>query len=171
MANDINEQDREPQSGQQNQPFTGQQSQQNEFGQQGQQNQADREQAGQSPFVSPDGSEQPSSSFGDSDQPLGGNDSGTGTGTTLSQGYESSDTDTLTRSGGSTEDSLNQNAGGESNFSDTDGQGSGFIGAQGTGSDDYLQTNNPELANADSLTQQDDDGMGEAGSEQSGENF
>ncbi|QIK79394.1 hypothetical protein G7077_11265 [Sphingomonas piscis] len=169
MSNEWNEQDRQPESEQQDNRVNGQQSQQSEFGQQGQQSQSEREQAGQSPFVSPDGSEQPASSFGDSGQPLGGNDSGTGTGTTLSQGYDSGSTDTLTQSGSSS-DSLNENAGGGSGFSDTDSEGSGFIGAQGTGSDDYLQENNPELSRQDSLTQGNDDGMGEAGSEQSGEN-
>jgi hypothetical protein len=144
----------------------GQQTQQPEFAQQGQQSQAERQQSGQEPFSSPQAS--------DNDQPLGESSGGSGqvlgtngdagTATTLSEGFESSET--LTQSG-SSQDSIGQNAGGGSNFSDTDRQGSGFIGAQGSGSDDYLQeSQNPELAQEDSLNQQDDDGMGTAGSEQ-----
>jgi hypothetical protein len=144
-----------------------QQDQQSEFARQGQQSQSERQENGQQPFVSPEGNEQPSvSSAAGSGQPLGGTDSATGTGTTLSQGFESSGDETLIQSG-SSEDTLNRNAGGESAFSDTDRQGSGFIGAQGSGSDDYLQqSQNPELSREDALDQQEDDGMGLAGSEQ-----
>ena len=157
MADDRNEQ--------QDQQTTGQQTQQNAFAQQGQQSQAERQDTGQQPFMSPDGSEQPSvASTAGSGQPLGGNDSETGTGTTLSQGFESS-SETAIQAGSST-DSLSQNAGGGSGFSDTDSRGSGFIGAQGSGSDDYLQqSQNPELASEDALDQEDDDGMGLAGGE------
>lgn len=160
MADQSNEQDRDDQA-------TGQQNQQSEFGQQGQQSQSHREDAGQSPLASPDGSsdETTGGSAIGSGQPLGGNDSGTGSGTTMSQGFESSSTLSLNHASES-QDEPSQNAGGPSGFSDTDRQGSGFIAAQGTGSDDYLQTDNPELSREDSLNQENDDGMGLAGSQE-----
>jgi hypothetical protein len=158
MADQSNEQDRDDQS-------TGQH-QQSEFAQQGQQSQGHREDAGQSPLVSPgDTSDETTggSAIG-SGQPLGGNDSGTGSGTTLSQGFESSSTLSLNHASESANE-MSQNAGGPSGFSETDRQGSGFMAAQGTGSDDYLQTDNPELSREDSVDQNSDQGMGLAGSE------
>lgn len=135
----------------------------------GQQSQSERQENGQRPFVSPDGNEQSSVGSGaGSGQPLGDNDSACETGTTLGQGIESPGDETLIQSG-SSQDSLDQSAGGDSGFSDTDRQGSGFIGAQGSGSDDYLQqSQNPELSREDALDQQGDDGMGLAGSEDQG---
>jgi hypothetical protein len=163
MADQSNEQDRQPGQDQ----TSGQQNQQSEFAQQGQQSQGHREDAGQSPLASPGGSGDGTtggSSIG-SGQPLGGNESATGSGTTLSQGFESSSTVSLNHASES-QNELSQNAGGPSGFSETDRQGSGFIAAQGTGSDDYLQANNPELSREDSLDQQSDDGMGLAGSQE-----
>lgn len=160
MADQSNEQDRDDRT-------TGQRNQQGEIAQQGQQSQSHREDAGQSPLASPDGSSDETSGASaiGSGQPLGGNDSGTGSGTTLSQGFESSSTLSLDHASES-QDDLSQNAGDPSGFSDTDRQGSGFIAAQGSGSDDDLQTDNPELSREDSLDQQSDDGMGVAGSQE-----
>ena len=160
MADQSNEQDRDDRT-------TGQQDQQSEFAQQGQQSQGHREDAGQPPLAGPDGSGEETSDGNaiGSGQPIGGNDSGTGSGTTLSQGFESSSTLSLNH-GSESRDEPSQNAGDPGGFNEADRQGSGFIGAQGTGSDDYLQTDNPELSREDSLNQQNDDGMGVAGSEE-----
>jgi hypothetical protein len=141
------------------------QQEQGAFAQQGQQSQAEREDAGQEPFMSPDGSNAQPRASAASGQPLGGNDSNTGTGTTLSQGFEPSAETTLAQPSGAQQSATQtQSAAG-------DPEGSGFIAAQGTGSDDYLQQQNPELSQQDSLTQQDDDGMGSAGSEQSDQDY
>jgi hypothetical protein len=73
---------------------------------------------------------------GMSGQPIGGNDSNTGTGTTLTAGYTppSSSQRTTSNAGGSTVGS-DQTSGGSSGTSG----GEGFIGSQGTGSDEYLR--------------------------------
>ena len=159
MADQSNEQNRDDQT-------TGQQNQQSEFAQQGQQSQSHREDAGRSPLASPGGTsdETTGGSAIGSGQPLGGNDSSTGSGTTLSQSFESSSTLSLNHAS-ATQNHASQDADGPSGFSDTDRHGSGFMAAQGTGSDDYLQTDNPELSREDSLDQQNDDGMGLAGSD------
>ena len=126
------------------QQTTGQQRQQDVFSRQGQESQAEREQSGQPAFQSPETMTQ-EPELGERSgggQPIGGNDSNTGTGTTLSQGFEPSS-------------ASNQDTSGE------DRQGGGFMAAQGSGSDDYLrESSNPELAAEDSLDQQNDGGMG-----------
>jgi hypothetical protein len=95
-----------------------------------------------------------------SGQPIGGNDSNTGTGTTLTQGADfggqsasgqaqpsngSGQTMTANRDSGSGQGTTS-NAGGSTVGSDQTSGGSsgtsggqGFIGSQGSGSDDYLQ--------------------------------
>src|SRR6185503_3530190 len=89
------------------------------------------------------------SSGSDSDgQPIGGNDSNTGSGTTLSQAadFEGQNSSGQTQTSGNFGQGTTSNAGGSSVGSDQTSGGSsglsggeGFIGAQGTGSDDYLQ--------------------------------
>lgn len=117
------------------QPLGGQQSHQSKFGQQSQQ-------SGEQSFGG-----------GSDAQSIGSNDSETGTGTTLSQGFESSDTDTLTQ----------QNS--EQGLA-SDQQGSGFMAQQGSGSDDYLQNEGQgDLASEDALDSEEDGGTGIAGSE------
>jgi len=75
---------------------------------------------------------------GMSGQPIGGNDSNTGSGTTLSQGAEfggqSSTGQAQSSGGGSDTMTSDENPRGQSGS-----QGEGFIGSQGSGSDDYLQ--------------------------------
>ena len=72
---------------------------------------------------------------GTSGQPIGGNDSATGTGTTLTQGADFGH-GTTSNAGGSSVGS-NQSSGGSSGVSG----GQGFVGSQGDNSSDYLQDN------------------------------
>jgi hypothetical protein len=57
--------------------------------------------------------------------------------------------------------------GSQESFGQSDRAGSASMAQQGAGSDDYLQENigQGDLAQQDSVTQQNDDGMGEAASE------
>jgi hypothetical protein len=69
-------------------------------------------------------------------QPIGGNDSATGTGTTLTQGADFGQ-GTTSNAGGSSV-GTDQTSGGSSGVSG----GQGFVGSQGDDSSDYLQDNN-----------------------------
>ena len=93
-----------------------------------------------------------SQSGGTSGQPIGGNDSSTGSGTTLSQGADfgrQSATGQAQQNDGSG-DTLTTDQSSESSSQSSQGgsQGEGFIGSQGSGSDDYLQDKNPSGENA-----------------------
>lgn len=84
-----------------------------------------------------------SQSGGTSGQPIGGNDSSTGSGTTLSQGADfggQSATGQAQQNDGSG-DTLTTDQSSESSSQSSQGgsQGEGFIGSQGSGSDDSLQ--------------------------------
>lgn len=135
-------------------PTTGQQSQDNEFGSRGQQAGI----SGSQPTTT-------DQSDGMGGQPIGGNDSATGTGTTLTQGADFSNqsdsasgtSDTLTanddsdfgqgttsNAGGSSV-GTDQTSGGSSGVSD----GDGFIGSQGSGSDEYLSDDDQSWASND----------------------
>ena len=99
-------------------------------------------------------------------QPIGGNDSNTGSGTTLTQGadFGGQSSSGQTQSSGGSGDTLTadqdsgfgqgttSNAGGSSVGRDQTsggssgiGGGEGFIGSQGSGSDDYLQEDDSEI--------------------------
>ena len=93
-----------------------------------------------------------SQSGGTSGQPIGGNGSSTGSGTTLSQGADFGGqcaTGQAQQSDGSG-DTLTTDQSSESPSQSSQGgsQGEGFIGSQGSGSDDYLQNKNPSGENA-----------------------
>jgi hypothetical protein len=72
-----------------------------------------------------------------SGQPIGGNDSATGTGTTLTQGADFGQGTTSTAGGSSV--GTDQTSGGSSGVSG----GEGFVGSQSDDSGDYLQDNQP----------------------------
>jgi len=102
------------------------------------------------------------SSGSDSDgQPIGGNDSNTGSGTTLTHGadFEGQSSSGQTQTSGNFGQGTTSSAGGSSVGSDQTSGGSsglsggeGFIGSQGSGSDDYLQerdgSNSPSSSEA-----------------------
>jgi len=70
------------------------------------------------------------------------------------------DSDTLTQQS-SRQDTMNQQGSGQS------GQDSGFIGSQGSGGDDFVETGQQtDLADEDALTQENDQGMGSSSSEE-----
>jgi hypothetical protein len=92
-------------------------------------------------------------------QSSGGFDQERGTGTTANEGF-GTDSDTMTQQS-SRQDSMNQQGSGQS------GQESGFIGSQGSGSDEYVEEGEQsDLADRDSLTQENDQGMGSSSSEE-----
>lgn len=148
-------------------PTTGQHSQENEFGERAQQSRQPTGNHGSEGSFAAQGSDSQSGSAdatassnsrqddGMAGQPIGGNDSATGTGTTLTQGADfsaqgqpgSAASDTLTagndsdfgqgttsNAGGSTIGS-DQTSGGSSGVSG----GEGFVGSGGDNSSDYLQ--------------------------------
>lgn len=138
---------------------TGQRSQENEFGERGPQADSspqgtDRDKLadlGTESPISGQGSQEPNrggtagrakedaglesqarQSDGMSGQPIGGNDSATGTGTTLTQGADFGERTTSNAGGSSV--GTDQTSGGSSGV----GGGKDFIGSQASGSDDYL---------------------------------
>lgn len=168
MAEDINK-EREPQD--ENAQTTGQQSQQSEFGRQsqqgefaqgGQQSQFDRQQSGQEGF-SDEQTQGNQGSFSGGSERSGQSserfDPERGTGTTANEGF-GTESDTLTQQS-SRQQSLEQQGSGQF------GQDSGFIGSQGSGSDEYVEDGEQsDLADRDSLTQENDQGMGSSSNEE-----
>src|SRR5919107_2496119 len=129
------QEDQQP-AGQQAQQPTGQQSQQSEFGQQ-QAQQPTGQQSG---------------------QPIGGNDSRTGSGTPLSQGSEfgGQSSSGQTQPSGGSGDTLTSDQGPSVGTQSTHGSAGGspsdegFIGSQGSGSDEYLQNRGSEPSGSSS---------------------
>ena len=98
-----------------------------------------------------EGRENAGQNDGTSGQPIGGNDTNTGTGTTLTQGadFAGQSATGQTQPNDGRGDTLATDESGSSTQSGQRGpQGEGFIGSQGSGSDEYLQDQNPSGADA-----------------------
>lgn len=148
----------------QNSPPTGQQGQQgkqgeqSDFAQDGQQSQADRQETGQQGFSDQDTmGNQGGFSGGAVETEQSGATSESGYGTTLDEQLEQADSDTMTKQDEASSE--------DASFGQSAADGSAFIGSQSAGPDDYLQEQEPQsdFAGRDALTQENDDGMGEAG--------
>jgi len=137
MANERDDEQFNQTEGRSDQQPAGQQNQQQPTGQQGQQDAT---------------GEQGQGSDGTGGQPIGGNDSNTGTGTPLSQGADfggQSGTGQTQPSDANGETlTSDQQSETSSQSSQSGSQGEGFIGSQGSGSDDYLRDENPSGADA-----------------------